>query len=141
MRTPEVLGAYRGVYRANYRSVLDQVRPALGATGLLHTLVKTWLPSGRSSRPHRADEVNTILGRTGLLGFFSVIVSAEMVEKLKPAPQPYLKALALLGLSHFSHRMLLPLKTRQRASPPTAAGLRVFAVRHAMNRKTEFCRG
>lgn len=42
-------------------------------------------------------EISPILRRAGLLPLIGVEVYADDVERLKPAPDPYLKALSLLG--------------------------------------------
>lgn len=42
-------------------------------------------------------ETELLLERTGLLPFFPVRVTAELVEKRKPAPDPFLKAMQLIG--------------------------------------------
>lgn len=45
----------------------------------------------------RGKVVSRIL-KEGLDGYFSVVITAESVERKKPAPDPYLKAVELLGL-------------------------------------------
>lgn len=41
---------------------------------------------------------DALLGAIGLTGAFPVVVTEEMVENAKPAPDPFLKAAALLGV-------------------------------------------
>ncbi|HHT9121168.1 MAG TPA: HAD family hydrolase, partial [Candidatus Hypogeohydataceae bacterium YC41] len=45
----------------------------------------------------RGEVVRRIL-REGLEGYFDVVITAESVERKKPAPDPYLKAVEELGL-------------------------------------------
>src|SRR4051812_18977804 len=45
----------------------------------------------------RGDEIRRVLIREGLSGCFTAIVAAEDTAVSKPAPDPYLRALALLG--------------------------------------------
>lgn len=45
------------------------------------------------------EEIVTILGAAGLLQAFPVIVAADHVTACKPAPEPYLTAAKLLGVS------------------------------------------
>jgi len=45
----------------------------------------------------RGDEIRRVLNRENLASYFSAIVAAEDTPVSKPAPDPYLHALALLG--------------------------------------------
>jgi HAD superfamily hydrolase (TIGR01509 family) len=45
----------------------------------------------------RGEEIRRLLAREGLLGCFTAIVGAEDAPVSKPAPDPYLRALALLA--------------------------------------------
>jgi len=45
----------------------------------------------------RGEEIRRVLAREGLLDFFVAIVAAEDTPVSKPAPDPYLRALALLA--------------------------------------------
>jgi HAD superfamily hydrolase (TIGR01509 family) len=45
----------------------------------------------------RGDEIRRVLAREGLSGCFTAIVAAEDTPVSKPAPDPYLRALALLA--------------------------------------------
>jgi len=42
-------------------------------------------------------ETELLLERTGLLSFFPVRITAELVERRKPSPDPFLKAMELIG--------------------------------------------
>ena len=68
-----------------------------GATELLDDLrargVKVGLVSMTVSRC-----IHTALARLGILRRFDAIVSGDMVENRKPAPDPYLRAMELLGV-------------------------------------------
>jgi beta-phosphoglucomutase len=44
-----------------------------------------------------SPETELLLERTGLLQYFPVRVTAELVEQRKPAPDPFLKAMQLIG--------------------------------------------
>ena len=45
----------------------------------------------------RGDEIRRVLSREGLLKYFAAIVAAEDTPVSKPAPDPYLRAVALLS--------------------------------------------
>lgn len=67
------------------------------AVTVLRTLVARGVPVAVASSSHR-DHVQRVLVAGGLLGVVPVVVAAEDVRHPKPAPEPYLRAAAALGV-------------------------------------------
>ncbi|MCL2050471.1 MAG: HAD-IA family hydrolase [Lachnospiraceae bacterium] len=67
----------------------------LGAKELLHALSENNYHIGLASST-RTDIVRSQLKAAGLLKYFKVVVGGDMAEKSKPAPDIFLKALALM---------------------------------------------
>ena len=72
-----------------------------------------------------------VLSRTGMVSFFSAIVSADDVEEEKPSPQPYLRALSLLSLEPASAVVIED--TESGVKSGVDAGMKVIALRHEYN--------
>jgi len=132
--TSEILVAYRRIYSSVYRGKLEAVNLAPGAKQLLQTLTERRYRIGLVSSAH-GEEVTAILRRLRIETFFGAIVDADSVENHKPAPDPYLKALELLGLGQSPEFAVAFEDTRAGISAAKAAHLRVFAVRHRLNHK------
>ena len=80
---------------ARFRELMEERMPFFpGARELFETLRGYGLALVTSSG--RA-EVEPILDKAGLLAYFTARVYGEDVRNLKPAPDPYLRAAALLG--------------------------------------------
>lgn len=77
--------------------------------------------------------MDDVLARTGLAGFFEGTVSADDVEREKPAPDPYLRALSALALR--PDAALVIEDTEAGIAAARAARLPVIAVRHEYNRR------
>jgi beta-phosphoglucomutase len=80
----------------------------------------------------RGDEIRRVLAREGLLECFAVIVAAEDTAVSKPAPDPYLRAVALLtphtgGVLHASDCLAIE-DSHWGLDSARAAGLRTVAV-------------
>lgn len=67
------------------RELIERLR----AHGVAVALVSTTVARG----------ILTALGRLRVLGLFDVVVCGDMVTRRKPAPDPYLRAMELLGVS------------------------------------------
>ena len=80
----------------------------------------------------RGDEIRRVLAREGLLECFAAIVAAEDTAVSKPAPDPYLRAVALLtphagGALHASNCLAIE-DSHWGLESARAAGLRTVAV-------------
>ena len=105
---------------------------APGARHLLQMLSSRRYRIGLVSSAH-PEEVATILRRNQIEHFFDVIVTADSVRNHKPAPDPYLKALELLGLQRTPNLAIVFEDTWAGVTAAKAARLKVFAVRHPLN--------
>jgi HAD superfamily hydrolase (TIGR01509 family) len=80
----------------------------------------------------RGDEIRRVLAREDLLGCFTAIVAAEDTRVSKPAPDPYLRALALLASAcgdHLHARQCIAIEdSHWGLDSARAAGLRTVAV-------------
>jgi HAD superfamily hydrolase (TIGR01509 family) len=132
--TPEIMKLYRSIYSSVYRGKVEAVNLAPGAKQLLQLLTGRRYRIGLVSSAH-AEEVTSILRRHRIETFFRVIVNADSVESHKPSPEPYLKALRLLGLEQTPNLAVAFEDTWAGITSARAAQLRVFAVRHRLNYK------
>ena len=131
--TPEIKEAYSGLYRSLYCNKVADVELAPGAKNLLQLFSQRGYRIGLVSSAH-PDEVAEILRRNHIGHFFDVIITARSVKNHKPAPDPYLKALELLGLQDTPHLAIVFEDTWPGIAAAKAARLKVFAVRHTLNR-------
>jgi beta-phosphoglucomutase len=80
----------------------------------------------------RGDEIRRVLAREDLLSCFTTIVAAEDTAASKPAPDPYLRALAELGSAGghvlLAHECVAIEDSRWGLDSARAAGLRTVAV-------------
>jgi HAD superfamily hydrolase (TIGR01509 family) len=130
--TTETKEAYRTLYSSIYRSKLHEVELSAGARNLIEMLAGRRYRIGLVSSAH-PEEVATILRRNQIEHFFDVIITADSVRNHKPAPDPYLKALELLGLQQTPHFAVVFEDTCAGVTAAKAARLKVFAVRHPLN--------
>lgn len=150
---------YEATFRTAYRELLTtDLAPAEGAEALLSACRDEGrrLALVTSSDPWM---VEIVLPRLGGRELFEAVVTAGDVEREKPAPDPYLKALEALGdrapggtrraldddpkgrapsaASERSRPVALE-DTRAGVASARAAGLPVVAVRHAFNTEHAF---
>ena len=130
--TTEIREAYRSLYSSIYRSKLQEVELSPGARNLIETLAGRRYRIGLVSSAH-PEEVATILRRNQIDHFFDVIITADSVRNHKPAPDPYLKALELLGLQQTPELAVVFEDTCAGVTAAKAARLKVFAVWHPLN--------
>jgi len=88
----ELLARKRAIYPALATAA---IAPFPGVVDGLAKLVER-VPIALATSCH-IPETELLLKCTGLLPFFPVRVTAESVERRKPAPDPFLKAMALIG--------------------------------------------
>jgi HAD superfamily hydrolase (TIGR01509 family) len=97
-----------------------------GAIALLEAVLAAGLPAGVASNSSR-EFVERVLSLAGLLdGHFDVVVTADEVDRPKPAPDLYLKACAALGTQPDRAAALEDSETGVAAA--LAAGMFVVAV-------------
>ncbi|MDH5200640.1 MAG: HAD family phosphatase [Candidatus Bathyarchaeota archaeon] len=95
---PGDLDEYVRQYDKVLVSLLSRPRPTLpGVRELLAELDRRGLPRALVTSSWQGW-VNALLGAIGLTGTFPVVVTEEQVENAKPAPEPFLRAAALLGI-------------------------------------------
>jgi len=82
------------------------------------------------------DKVLLMHGNNGLLDHFEVIVTEDEITKPKPHPEPYLKAMEMLGVE--PAQCLAVEDSRRGLESAVAAGLRCIAVPNALTRMQRF---
>ncbi|MBN1929927.1 MAG: HAD family phosphatase [Chlorobiaceae bacterium] len=82
------------------------------------------------------DKVLLMHAAHGLLDHFEVIVTDDEITNAKPHPEPYLKAMELLGVE--PSRCLAVEDSRRGMDSAVAAGLRCIAVPNALTRVQRF---
>jgi beta-phosphoglucomutase len=108
-----------------YESMLDETTALFpGARGCVERCAAQ-VPLAIASGARRA-EIELILGRTKLRGFFAHVVGAEDTTRSKPAPDPYAKAASLLGVQ--PSRTIAIEDSRWGLASARAAGLRTVAI-------------
>jgi HAD superfamily hydrolase (TIGR01509 family) len=80
--------------------------------------------------------MDKVLAQTGLGEAFAACISGDDVESEKPAPEPYLKALAELSLA--PERAVVIEDTESGITSAHAAGVKSIAVRHEYNGRHDF---
>lgn len=127
---------YTRFFRSKYRELLEtRLEVVPGIVELLHTLTeKGYLLSVVSSSS--SELMGEVLDRVALTRFFRVQVSADDVFRKKPAPDAYLKALDLLGVSPASAVVIEDSESGVQAA--VNAGILVLAIRHSFNRGHNF---
>jgi len=75
-------------------------------------------------------------GDNGLLDHFEVIVTDDEISNAKPHPEPYLKAMEMLGMT--PEQCLAVEDSRRGLDSAVAAGLRCIAVPNALTRVQRF---
>ncbi|WP_433205291.1 HAD family hydrolase [Nocardia sp. CA-107356] len=103
----------------------EQAVPLLpGAVEAVQRISEQWPLAVASSSPRTL--IDTVLGRTGLIEFFSVTFSTEEVDRGKPAPDVYVAAAAFLR--HKSTECAAVEDSSNGLRAAHAAGMRVIAA-------------
>ncbi|AAM72921.1 MAG TPA: HAD family phosphatase [Chlorobaculum sp.] len=84
------------------------------------------------------DKVLLMHGNNGLLDHFEVIVTDDEISNPKPHPEPYLKAMEMLGVK--PERCLAVEDSQRGLDSAVAAGLRCIAVPNALTKVQRFDR-
>jgi HAD superfamily hydrolase (TIGR01509 family) len=118
-----------------YRQILRQpppLRPQVRETlSELAGRVRMALVTGS----HR-DQLQLMLGASGLLGFFEAIVTGDDCSHPKPDPEPYLTALKLLGVS--ASRCIAVEDSPRGLASARAAGVACIVVPTELTRTLDF---
>lgn len=132
----EPVEALQAESREIFMSFLDvHLQPMPALFDLLAHLEKLGVPKGvATSSPRRYME--GILGRYDLLPRFAMTLTAEDVERGKPAPDVYLKAAATLGVPTSDMMVLEDSEAGTRAA--AAAGAVIVSVPHRHTAKHDF---
>ncbi len=134
--TPEMLQSYQQIYRGIFRERLADIKCNRGVSELLQSLKSRGYLIGLVSSS-RLEVIAAILENNGVDHYFSAIVSSEIVDTVKPSPEPYLKALELLGLDECTESVLVIEDSWSGITAAKNAGLKVIALRHPMNDKQD----
>jgi HAD superfamily hydrolase (TIGR01509 family) len=95
---PAALDEIIDAYEAPLMARLREPRPPLpGARELIDALRSRGVPIALCTASY-SRWVDAILGGAGLLGLFDALSTADMVERTKPHPDPYLLAAKKLGI-------------------------------------------
>lgn len=122
---------YTRTYRRIYRELLQtELETTPGVGDLVRQLAeKGFSLAVVSSSP--AATVTQILDQITLASLFRVRVAADDVKKLKPAPDPYVRALDLLSVPPAS--AVAVEDSEAGVASASGAGMRVLALRHSYN--------
>lgn len=126
-RLHEWLRQVRGYRRTNEMQVIPGV---LESVHILHSGYKLALVT---TRPRAAAE--HFLALTGLQAYFAVVVTADDVQRLKPHPEPLLRAMTQLGLP--PEQCVMVGDTTADLLAAQAAGIRAVAVLCGFGRRRE----
>lgn len=129
--------AYLEHYHILYQDMINKVQLTPGTQALLQALTSRTYRLGLVSSAH-GDEVTALLRRHQIASFFTVVITREHVTAHKPNPEPYLKALESLDLAEHPELAVVFEDTWAGITAARAAGLTVFAVRHALNAGQDF---
>lgn len=131
----EAVAAYEETFRAAYRELLGtDLSPAEGAEALLAACREQ---ERRTALVTSSDRwmVEIVLPKLRGSEVFGAVVTADDVERKKPAPDPYVRAAAALG---GAPGPVAVEDTGSGVASARAAGLPVIAVRHRFNGRHDF---
>lgn len=127
---------YAEVFGAIYGSILEEgFNTTPGARELLTTLCSAGCRLALVTSSLRWM-LERVFEETGFAPLFDAVVTADDVIREKPAPDAYLRALALLGAE--PERAVVVEDTEAGVAAGRAAGCEVVAVRHAWNARHDF---
>ncbi len=94
--TSELVSEYRGIFYKLFDAEKDVLMP--GVMEILEKVSTQKMVIALTSGGHTGGRLKEMLGKYGILNFFSVVVSSDEVKRGKPAPDVYLEALSELKL-------------------------------------------
>ena len=121
-------GSYEDACRIYEEEKLRAIVPYPGVTETLRRIRKRELPMGIITDAHSRDAVRR-LERSGLLGFFSCLVTWDMVRVKKPGHEPFIAALDMLR-SPAPEVLLVGDSPRRDIEPARALGFRTIYARY-----------
>ena len=118
-----------------YRQLLSRtVEPLDGVPEVLSLLQDRFVLAIVTSS--QRDNFELVMEKTGLAHFFDFVITGDDVTKLKPDPEPYLRA---LGMSKQDKQYCLVLEDSLRGvQSAKAAGLKCYAIPDALTREQNF---
>ncbi len=129
---------YTALYRKNYEQLMAaDLRVVLGVEPLLAALEQRRYRRGMVTSSLRWM-VEQVFHQTGLGRHFDAVVTADDVERHKPAPDCYLLALERLAIS--AARAVVIEDSEPGVMAAAGAGIPVIALRHDFNRTHDFTR-
>lgn len=121
-------GAYEASRRIYEQEKIRFITPYPGVVDTLTRIRENGLPMGVITDAHSRDAILR-LEKAGLLPFFSCMVSYDLVKVKKPAPEPFMAALEMLGSA--ADEVLLVGDSLQRdIEPGRSLGIRTVYARY-----------
>lgn len=127
-RSIPVDGLYRKACYVYETEKLRHISPYPGVLKTLHSLREDGYIMGIVTDAHSRD-ATLRLEKTGLLTFFSSIVSRDMIGHKKPAPEPFLLALKMLQAGN-QETLLIGDSPRRDLEPGRLLGMRTVYARY-----------
>ena len=121
-------GMYDTACRIYEFEKLRNITPYSGVKETLQQLREQGLPLGLVTDAHSLDAVRR-MEKAGLLTYFSGLVSFDMVQVKKPAPEPFLLALEMLKTSR-EETLLIGDSPRRDIEPCKNLGIRTAYARY-----------
>ncbi len=94
--TPKLVSEYREIFYKFFDEEKNVMMP--GVLEILENVSSRKLVIALTSGGHTGEKLQEMLGRYGILNFFSVIISSDDVNHGKPAPDVYFEAVKQLGV-------------------------------------------
>jgi putative hydrolase of the HAD superfamily len=123
-----VPGSYDTAWRIYEQEKIRAITPYPGVPDTLSLIRDQGLPMGIITDAHSRDAVRR-LEKTGLLPFFSCMVTYDLVRVKKPAPEPFMVALAMLK-STADEVLLVGDSPRRDIEPGKSLGIRTVYARY-----------
>lgn len=121
-------GMYERARQIYEQEKIRAITPYPGVTATLGRIRERGLPMGIITDAHSRDAVRR-LEKAGLLGFFSCMVTWDMVRVKKPAHEPFIAALGMLR-SQPDEVILVGDSPRRDIEPARALGFRTVYARY-----------
>lgn len=123
-----VSGSFDGARRIYEEEKLRSITPYPGVVDTLSRLQEQGLPMAIVTDAHSRDAVRR-LEKAGLLSFFSCMVTYDLVQVKKPAPEPFIIALDMLK-SMADEVLLVGDSPRRDIEPGKRLGFRTVYARY-----------
>lgn len=121
-------GSYDAARRIYEEEKLRSIIPYPGVVDTLSRILELGFPMGIVTDAHSRDAVRR-LEKAGLLPFFSCMVTYDMVQVKKPAPEPFITALGMLN-SMADEVLLVGDSPRRDIEPGNMLGFRTVYARY-----------